>query len=120
MFDTKEIQKVKKKINFPRFASAHPERTGLEGKTSNAQQRNTMTDTKSMWKKNFREHFQKKSFLFLFVYDGIIHSIAENTKLWLCAAVRLKQCLFILKKKLSLTFQTRSVTAKKVRNRSRK
>ena len=63
MFDTKEIQKVKKKINFPRFASAHPERTGLEGKTSNAQQRNTMTDTKSLWEKNFTEHFQKKIFL---------------------------------------------------------
>ena len=60
MFDTKEIQKVEKKINFPRFASAHPERTGLEGKTSNAQQRYTMTDTKILWKKNFREHFQKK------------------------------------------------------------
>ena len=53
MFETKEIQKVEKKKKFPRFASAHPERNGLEGQTSNAQQRNTMTDTKSLWKKKF-------------------------------------------------------------------
>ena len=60
MFDTKEIQKGKKKKKIPRFASAHPERTGL----ANGQQRNTRTDTKRLWKKKFREQFQKKKFLF--------------------------------------------------------
>ena len=72
----------KKKFNFPWFASAHPECTGLEGKTSSAQQ------------KISENSFKKK-----FFKDGIIHSIAENTKLWLCRAVRLKQCLFNLEKK---------------------
>ena len=43
-------------------ASANQERTGLEGKTSNAQQKYTMTDKKSPRGKTFLENTLKKNF----------------------------------------------------------
>ena len=40
--------------------------------------------------KKFQRTLSKK-----ILKNGNIHSIAENTKLWLCAIVRLEQCLYI-------------------------
>ena len=72
MCDTKEIQKVEKKQKkFSQFAYAH-----------------TMTDTKNLGEKN-SENTSKKKYFFVLKKNGIIHGNAENTKLWLCAAVRL-------------------------------
>ena len=59
MFDIKEIQKVEKKLIFPDMHT-HPERTGLKGKTSNAQQRNTKTDTKFSGERKFQRTLPKK------------------------------------------------------------